>query len=49
MARRTVVFDTSEDVVDVVGEETTCVKHSLYETCDRAQRHVLCMGMTVPL
>ena len=45
----TVFLDAAEDVVDVVGEEALCVQHGLYEAGDRAQRHVLCVRMAVPL
>lgn len=46
---RTIVLDSSEDVIDVKGEEATGVEHRLDKAGDGSQRHVLCMGMSIPL
>lgn len=45
----TIFFDTPEDVVDIVWEEATRVEHGLDEAGNSPDRHVLCMGMSVPL
>lgn len=46
---RTVFFNASENIVDIVWEETAGVKHGLNESGNGPDRHVLCMGMSIPL
>jgi hypothetical protein len=45
----TIFFDATEDVVYVVGEEASGVKHRLNQAGDRAERHLLVMRVLVPL
>jgi hypothetical protein len=45
----TIVLDATENVVDIVGEEATGVKHRLDQAGYRAKRHVLAVGVLVPL
>ena len=46
---RTILLDSTEDVVDVVGEESFGIEHGLDQAGNRSQRHVLCMCVSVPL
>jgi hypothetical protein len=45
----TIFFNATEYVVNIVWEESSCVKHRLNKTCYRAQRHVFCVSMPIPL
>lgn len=45
----TVFFDTTKDIVHVVGEEAFGVKHCLDQAGDRTKRHLLIMRVLVPL
>ena len=45
----TVFFDTAENVVHVIRKETAGVEHCLNQPGNRPQRHVFCVGMSVPL
>ena len=47
--RRTVLLDTTKDVVDVVWEESLRVQHRLDESCDGTEGHVFRVRMFVPL
>lgn len=47
--RFTVFLDTSEDVVNVVGEEALSVKHRLDQSSDGSEGHVFGMGVAIPL
>ena len=46
---RTILLDSSEDVVDVVGEEPFSVEHSLDQAGNCSQRHIFGMRVSVPL
>jgi len=47
--RQTVLLDSTEDVVDIVGEEPFGIEHGLDQAGNCPQRHVLGMCMPVPL
>jgi len=47
--RRTILLDSTENVVDIVREEPFGIEHSLDQAGNRSQRHVLGMCMSVPL
>lgn len=46
---RTVFLDSTENVVDVVGEEPFGVEHGLDQASNRSERHLLGMCMSIPL
>ncbi len=45
----TVLLDAAKNVVDVVWEKAFRVEHRLDQSCDRAERHVFRMGVSIPL
>ena len=45
----TIFLNATEDVIDIIGEESLCIQHSLNEACDGTKGHVFCMRVPVPL
>lgn len=46
---RTILLDSSENIVYIIREEPFGVEHGLDQTGDGLQRHVLCVCVLVPL
>ena len=49
MGKLTIFFNAPEDIVNIIGEEATGVQHGLDKTRNGTNRHVLGMGMSIPL
>lgn len=47
--KRTIVFDSAEDVVDIEWEESARVKHGLDESGNGSEGHIFGVCVAVPL
>lgn len=47
--KRTIFLNSTEDVIDIVGEEPFGIEHGLNQTGNRSERHLFGVGMPVPL